>query len=148
MKRMEIFSENEMMARYHVRLERYVKSLFIEAGSLRELVDTMIMPAAFGYHGNLVKAAADAKMAGVKAPQADVLVRLSDLLTQAQVKRAELDSAMSKADALASEDDKAKALSEKVLPAMEALRGVCDELELAVADDYWPLPKYREMLFL
>jgi glutamine synthetase len=31
---------------------------------------------------------------------------------------------------------------------MAEIRGVCDDLENIVADDYWPLPKYREMLFL
>jgi glutamine synthetase len=35
----------------------------------------------------------------------------------------------------------------KVIPAQEALRGVVDELETLVADDFWPLPKYRELLF-
>ena len=41
----------------------------------------------------------------------------------------------------------AKAFVRTVIPAQEALRAVVDELETLVADDLWPLPKYRELLF-
>ena len=41
----------------------------------------------------------------------------------------------------------ARAFCDKVIPAQEALRAVADELETLVADDLWPLPKYRELLF-
>ena len=41
----------------------------------------------------------------------------------------------------------AKIGREKVLPAMYVLRDVCDRIEMAVGNAYWPLPKYREMLF-
>jgi glutamine synthetase len=41
----------------------------------------------------------------------------------------------------------ARAFCDKVIPAQNALRDVADELETLVADDLWPLPKYRELLF-
>ena len=44
-------------------------------------------------------------------------------------------------------EPRAKALAEKVLPAMYNLRDTCDRIEMAVGNAYWPLPKYREMLF-
>jgi len=43
--------------------------------------------------------------------------------------------------------DEARAFVESVIPAQVALRNVADELETVVADDLWPLPKYRELLF-
>ena len=46
------------------------------------------------------------------------------------------------------EEEKAKLLAADVSTWMADVRSSCDELEAIVADDYWPLPKYREMLFL
>ena len=43
--------------------------------------------------------------------------------------------------------DEAKTFKETVIPAQNALREVVDELETLVADDLWPMPKYRELLF-
>ena len=51
------------------------------------------------------------------------------------------------ASASAGDETRAKALAEKVLPTMYNLRDVCDRLETVVGNGYWPLPKYREMLF-
>ena len=42
----------------------------------------------------------------------------------------------------------AEYMRDKVLPAMDAVREVADQLEGIVADDLWPLPKYQEMLFV
>ena len=46
-----------------------------------------------------------------------------------------------------SEEARAKVLAEKVMPAMLMVRDVCDRMEMIVGNGYWPLPKYREMLF-
>ena len=49
-----VFSrEEELESRYHVRLERYVKDMLIEMHTLREMVDTLVLPAAFEYSGSL-----------------------------------------------------------------------------------------------
>jgi glutamine synthetase len=53
-----------------------------------------------------------------------------------------------KAEEIGDEVEKADFYCQKVLPAMNALRDVVDTLEDKTADDLWPLPKYREMLFV
>ena len=53
-----ILSEEELHSRYHVRLERYIKDMLIELHTLREIVDTMVLPAAFEYSGRLAEGAA------------------------------------------------------------------------------------------
>lgn len=146
--RLGIFSEAELVSRYHVRVERYVKNMLIEADSLRQILDTMIMPACYAYHGQLAKGVVNSKAAGVFAPQAEALTKVSDLLQSLQQKRAVLETAFHKSEKLGSEDEKAKMLSLEVATAMQDARTLADELESIVADDYWPLPKYREMLFL
>src|SRR4051812_20327087 len=53
---LNILSEVELESRYHVRLERYIKDMLIELHTLRELVDTFVLPAAFQYAGSLAEA--------------------------------------------------------------------------------------------
>jgi glutamine synthetase len=143
-----VFSEAEVHSRFHVRTERYVKNLLIEVDTLRHMVDTQVLPSCYAYHTALATGVAAAKAAGVTAPQADILSRLTKLLGDLSGKRTGLESAWHKTEALTSEDDKAKHLAKDVSNVMFEVRAVCDELESIVADDFWPLPKYREMLFL
>jgi glutamine synthetase len=144
-----VFSEAELTSRFHVRLERYIKDMAIEVESLTQIVDTMVLPAALTYHGKLAEGAAAAKAAGFAAtPQkesAERIAHLCDLLSQ---RKKHLGEAFGKADATDDHDAKAVILSQEVATAMLEVRRVCDELEGLVADQLWPLPKYREMLFL
>ncbi len=143
-----IFSEAEVVSRYHVRTERYVKNLFIEVDTLRHMIDTMILPAGYAYHLSLAQGVASAKAAGVTAPQAEMLSRVSGILGTLQSKRAQLETLFHKVETLGTEEEKAALLSREVSTCMAEIRGLSDELEAVVADDFWPLPKYREMLFL
>jgi glutamine synthetase len=146
--RLGVFTDAEINSRHHVRIERYVKNLVIEIDTLRSMVSTQILPACYAYHGALASEVVSAKAAGVGAPQADTLSKLTTLITSLQTKRGELEKSVHKAEGLSSEDDKAKAIATDVSTTMAEIRGICDELENLVADDYWPMPKYREMLFL
>jgi glutamine synthetase len=145
---LEIFSEAEVTSRFHVRLERYIKNLYIEIDTLKAMVDTQILPSCYAFHGKLASEVASAKAAGVPAPQMDTLTRVGALISALQQKRAMLESTVSKMESLSNEEEKAKVLSLDVSEAMLEVRKLSDELESVVADDYWPLPKYREMLFL
>ena len=143
-----VFKEAELVSRFHVRVERYVKNLLIEVDTLKSMIDTQILPAAFAYHGALSQCVVSAKAAGVGAPQSSVLLKLTQLIEAMQTKRAGLETAAHKVEATHHEEEKAKILAADVSTAMADVRIVSDELESIVADDYWPLPKYREMLFL
>ncbi len=146
--RLGIFSEAEIVSRFHVRLERFVKNLSIEVDTLKQLVDTLVLPAAFGYHAALAGAVAAAKAAGVTAPQLPMLQRVGTLLQELTQKRELLDRVSAKAEACHHEEERAQQLSRDVSAAMVEVRKACDELEAVLADDFWPLPKYREMLFI
>ncbi|MCC7440633.1 MAG: glutamine synthetase III [Bdellovibrionales bacterium] len=147
-KRLGIFGEEEVMSRYHIRLERYIKHLLIEVNSLREMVDTLVLPACFLYHRSLSEGAAAAKAAGVSAPQLHTLKLVGEWLGTVGEKRKDLDSVLTKVEKAGGEEAQAKILAAEMVPAMLALREACDELEALVGDEYWPLPKYREMLFV
>jgi glutamine synthetase len=143
-----IFSEAELVSRMHVRVERYIKNLLIEIDTLRTMVDTQILPAAFAYHSVLTAGVASAKAAGLTAPQSVVAERLTKLIAALQSKREKLERAFHRVETLGSEEEKAQLLATEVSTLMSDIRSDCDEIESVVADDYWPLPKYREMLFL
>jgi glutamine synthetase len=143
-----LFSEAEVVSRYHVRLERYIKNLMIEVDTLKSMVDTQILPAAYTYHGHLAQGVAAAKAAGIPSPQVEMALKISNIITSLQSKRAELEKTVHQVEALKTEDEKARGFSHEVSDLMLEIRTFSDELESVIADDYWPLPKYREMLFL
>ena len=108
----------------------------------------MILPTALKYHTMLAQGAAAAKSAGLTAPQSEVAEHLAKLIAQLTARKHALHAAFVSAEAKATEEAKAEALAHEVSDAMLAVREICDALEGVVADELWPLPKYREMLFL
>jgi glutamine synthetase len=146
---LNILSDEELDSRYHVRLERYVKDMLIEMHTMREMVDTLVLPAAFEYSGQLAQAAAQAKSAGIKSiPQIAAANELGAAIADLQKQRAALGKAINKAEGMHDELVKqAELLTSVGADAMQEVRRCADALELSVSDELWPLPKYREMLF-
>jgi glutamine synthetase len=144
-----ILSDAELDSRFHVRVERYVKDMLIEMHTLQQLVDTMILPAAYAYSGQLASAAAQAKAAGVTIiPQVDAANEVGTLIVQLREARTALGDAIRRAEEMHADGmAQSRLLTSKGADAMAAVRSCCDALELVVADELWPLPKYREMLF-
>lgn len=146
--RMGIFSKAEVHSRCHVRVERYVKNLLIEVDTLKHMIDTQVLPACYTYHRELAQGVAASKQLSMSCPQEETLNRLSNLTYSLQSKRAAFEESTKSIRDIASEEEKAKTLSTKVSQTMLEMRTVCDELEGLVSDEFWPLPKYREMLFI
>jgi glutamine synthetase len=146
---LKIFTAEELESRYHVRLERYVKDMLIEMHTLREMVDTLVLPAAFSYAKDLVGAASRAKGTGVNAaPQVAQANKVNKLIGELQKQRDAMEKVLDKAEAMHDAGDKqAKLLTSSGADTMAAVRAACDAIEYSVPDDCWPLPKYREMLF-
>ena len=144
-----IFTKAELESRYHVRLERYVKDMLIEMHTLREIADTIVLPAAFTYAGSLATAAAHAVAAGITSvPQIAAANEIGAMIESLRTNRDTLEQVIDKAEAM--HDDlprQARLLTGAGADAMAAVRENADALELKVADELWPLPKYREMLF-
>ncbi len=144
-----VLTKEELESRYHVRVERYVKDMLIELHTMREIVDTMVIPAAYTYLSQLSDAASQSKAAGIAViPQVTTANQVGELVQELQEFREDLSDVIARAEAV--HDDPAKQadlLTSEGADTMAEVRKVCDALELSVADDYWPLPKYREMLF-
>jgi glutamine synthetase len=147
--KLAIFTDEELESRYHVRLERYVKDMLIELHTMRETVDTMVLPASLEYAGGLALAAAAAKEAGISViPQVESANRVGKLIQELQSARAALGKAIEKAEGMHDKlEEQAELLTHQGADAMAAVRAASDALEISIDDELWPLPKYREMLF-
>ena len=144
-----VLTREELESRYHVRLERYVKDILIELHTIKEIADTLILPAAYAYLGELANSAAQGKAAGFKEiPQVERANEIGALAKQLKSKRELLSKVIDRAEHMHEDVAKcAELLTSEGADRMAEVRAACDALELLVGDDYWPLPKYREMLF-
>jgi glutamine synthetase len=131
-----VLSKRELESRFEVWIEQYALRANIEAETTFSIAKTMILPAAMR-HLALIKEAGVAQAAG------EVEVLIGDLITALE--------ALEKANAEPTELeglDLAIFSRDEQLTKSGAVREAADKLEKVVADDFWPLPKYEEMLFI
>ncbi|HSQ54316.1 MAG TPA: glutamine synthetase type III, partial [Gemmata sp.] len=144
----KVYSERELQSRYNILSEKYVKEVTIEANMMVMMAKTMILPAALRYQGEVAAAVNATKAAGADASaQLEALKELTGTISHFQAATAALEKSAHhhpNGDAYAH----AKHIKESVVPKMAELRTLGDKLETMVADDLWPLPTYREMLFI
>jgi glutamine synthetase len=144
----KVLSERELQSRYFIYCEKYVKEVTIEADMMVTIAKTMILPAVLRYQAEVAAAVNSTKAAGVENnAQLEHLRELTSLLSKFQGATASLLEANHHhpdGDAYAH----ARYIRDTVVPQMAELRTYGDKLETIVADDLWPLPTYREMLFI
>ena len=134
-----VMSARELKSRHEIFLEEYAKKVRIEGMCAKDIASEMVLPAVKAEYLETAQAFATAEKVGVSSGTAALkegLVELGSGLDALKSGIAKLD------DALGHNDDAA------VLSSMKALRTTVDALEKNVADSRWPLPKYRDMLFL
>ena len=142
-----IFSEVESMARYEIKLEEYSKIINIEALTMIDMAKKDIAPAVSSYSAELAATAVSKKELGVNAKaELEVLTKISDLAAVLNDKIATLESAVIKAGEFELKEQ-ADFFHDTVIPAMNELRLVADELETLTAEAYWPFPGYGDLLF-
>lgn len=146
LERMQVLSRREFHSRNEIYLEKYVKEIMIEARLTFEIAKTLIFPAAVTYQKLLTDTSVALQALG-KSHCTTVLDEVCALEAELQERIAALRKVIEKepAGAMAM---RARRCRRKIIPAMNAVRKVADELENIVADEYWPLPTYQEMLFI
>jgi len=133
-----VYSKRELESRYEVFLEEFHRRIRIEGEITLEIASSMIAPAVACEYGKAAGALAAAKEAGLT-------VGLAAVQKNAAALGAGLDELYAKTDALKTA---LCGCHEEIVSAMLDLRTTVDCLEKLVADESWPLPKYREMLFV
>ena len=146
-----VLSEREIHAHYEVRIENYTLKLQIESRTLAEMAMNQVLPAAIQYQtilaDNILKLKDLSLEQATYQAQFDLVQRIAKHINT--IKRAcyEMKLERDKANALDSKSC-AFAYSQNVKPLMERIREHADALEPIIEDQLWPLPKYRELLFL
>jgi len=140
-----VLSKRETLSRYHVYAEQYIMSIIVETNLMLEIAGTMIFPAAVRYQSELATSLANLKAVGIDT-DAETLQYLTDLIAKLQAGIKKLKTA--KADCPEGEEAGCDFCRDTLIPAMNELRVVIDDLEAIIADDLWPLPTYQEMLFV
>jgi glutamine synthetase len=144
----KVYTEGELKSRFNILAEAYTKAVAIEGKTALLMAKTMILPAALRYQKEVGESIAAAKAAGAAQPAGlETFGTLVSSINDLQRAITTLDKAVGHA-AEGEPYDHAKFSRDHVLPAMLATREAADKLETMVADDLWPLPTYREMLFI
>ncbi len=144
----KVYTEKELQSRFNILCENYVKQVTIEAKTALMMAKTMIFPAALRYQTEVAEAVAATKAAGATSESGEevlsiVVSTVNDLNRGTKALTHSLDHT-GDGDAYAH----AKHMKEHVIPDMLNVREAADKLESMVSDDLWPLPTYREMLFI
>ncbi|MDB5355970.1 MAG: glnA 2 [Phycisphaerales bacterium] len=144
----KVYTERELQSRYVILAENYAKTVDIEGQTALNMARTLILPAALRYQREVGESIAAAKAAGASSPAGlETFGTLVSTINDFQRGITALEKALSHhadGDALAH----AKHYRDNVVSSMVELRKSGDKLETLIADDLWPLPTYREMLFV
>ncbi|MBN1540679.1 glutamine synthetase III [candidate division KSB1 bacterium] len=149
--RQGIFDGRELDARYHTKLEQYIKALEIEVETFIDMAGTLVLPAAFAYEERLV-----AVVGGLKTVLGDKAgSRELEILRQVQIQvdrlaqfSAQLSGELLKVQSIDDLPERARYISDHLVDLLIEARIPVDRLEQLVEDSLWPLPKYSEMLFI
>lgn len=147
-----IFTERELEARYEIFLEEYIKKVQIESRVLGDLALNHVVPTAIGYQNKLITNVKGLKELGLSSEFyqttldsiKDISKFIADILTNVEA----MVEARKTANAIDHSIDRAVEYCDMVKPYFDVIRYAVDKLELLVDDEDWPLPKYRELLFL
>ncbi len=144
----KVYTEKELQSRYNILSESYVKTVTIEGNMALLMARTLILPAALRYQAEVAGSIAAAKAAGAAQPAGmETFSTLAGYISELMLGIGKLDKALGH-HATGEPFDHAKAAKEHIIPALLEVRIAADKLETIIADDLWPLPTYREMLFI
>ena len=134
-----VMTKRELKSRHEIFLEEYAKKIRIEGVCARDIASEMVFPAVKAEYLETAEAFAKAEQVGVSSGTTALRESLVEIGSGMDALKAELHKLN---EALGASDDAA------ILASMQELRTTVDSLEKRVSDKRWPLPKYREMLFL
>ena len=152
---MGVMTQKELVARNEVKWETYTKKIQIEARVLGDLSMNHIIPVATRYQSQLLKNVenmgkvfSEIKADKLSERNLKLIEEIAERTSAIEKGVEDLVSARKHANKIADEHQKAIAYHDTVEPKLDDIRYQIDKLELIVDDSLWPLPKYRELLFI
>ena len=148
-----IYNHLELEARHEIMLEEYIKKVQIEARVMGDIASTMILPAAVKYQNMLLENIVGLKNLNISSSlyesQQAVLEKISEHINAISKNVEAMIEARKKANEISNTRDRAIAYCDYIkIKYFDTIRYHADKLELMVDDNIWPLPKYRELLFI
>ena len=150
-----VLSHVELEARYEILQEEYYKKIQIESRTLSDLVKNHIVPTAIEYQSILSQNVMRLKevlpadsFKRLSKEQIDMIIEISERISKVLSQADAMTQERKAANQIDSARDRALAYCDKVKPYFDTIRYEVDKLELLVDNEMWPLPKYREMLYI
>ena len=154
-KRTGVMTEAELEARKDTFCDIYSKKVEIEARILADLTANHIMPIAIHYESRLLDNVSKMKnvfpgdsFVELCKGELDMIRTLAEHLSDLRVLSEEMEAECDRANTLEDDSEKANVYHDCVVPYLDRIRVLVDDLEMIVDDEMWPLPKYRELLFI
>ena len=150
---MKVLNRTELLARYDIDLEEYIKTVQIEARVLGDIARNHIIPTAVRYQNILIENVQGLKdifgegYRELAFEQIDLIQHISEHIKEIHSKVSLMVETRKKVNNLPSVEEKALAYCHEVRPFFDPIRYHCDKLELMIDDELWTLTKYRELLF-
>lgn len=145
-----VFSESEIHSRYEILLENYCKTIHIEALTMLDMIKGHIIPAIVSYQNDLANAAILKKslQAGLNLSlETSVLLKLSKLSDNLASALEKLETSVAGLKKHSDALDAANYCKNAIIPDMQAIRLIADEIESLVGKKYWTLPTYGDLLY-
>ena len=143
-----VLSETELMSRKEILLEEYEKLIKIESRTMVDMAKKDIIPAVAAFVKELSDIACNKKTLGLNtAVEVKEIEKLSGLSAEAYDRVEALVAAIEGGNGIENVQEAANYQHDTVIPAMDALRAVADEMEVNTAAKYWPFPAYDKLLF-
>lgn len=148
-----VYTESELHARNEVKWVTYFKKVQIEARVMGRMALNHIIPAALEYKQQLLQTVTSAKTsfpedwASICAPEIELIREISACISEITDKVEKMTEARKQANGISDAYERARAYS-RIADSLADIRKPIDRLEEKVDNDLWPLPKYRELLFI
>ena len=145
-----IYTKEEIESRYEILLDEYSKTINIEALTLCDMIQKDIIPSVCQYIKELSDTASSKKSLSSDIDcslEIDLVSKLSSLNSCLSKRLDTLDKLLIDSKDYEGTLNTAKYYKDHIIPAMQEVRAIADELELMVSDKYWPYPTYGDLLF-
>ncbi|MFN8437424.1 MAG: glutamine synthetase III [Cytophagales bacterium] len=147
--RNEVMTERELYARHEIMLESYLKKVQIESRVIGDLAMNHIVPTALKYQKLLIDNVTGLRNIGLDNKETvETINNISKHLSTIIKGVDDMTEERKKCNVIEDTEERSKKYFQEVKPYFDKIRYAVDKLELIVDDEEWPLPKYRELLFM
>ena len=147
-RKFEIYNQNEVAARTEIHLEKYSKTVRIEARTMIEMARKQLLPATMDYVQSLCESIATKNQIGFTCKTDEKIAKkLNDLADRFYDSIERLEERVTEANAVTGIQKQAEFFHDVVLAEMDIMRNIADEIELNMPSAKWPIPAYSEIIY-